>query len=448
MWKKPIVWIPALLIAIAAVSTIQWSEKAEADVNLKAPRAITWSDFLGVNAQFEYFDASVYQKQMAALDALGLTWVRLAIHWAIIEPTQGNYNIAALDGAMTAMSQHKYNIVAYLVGSAPFASSAPAGATNTDQYPPSDYNLFANRMTLLAQRYPQVNTWQVWNEPNIFWLPAADPVAYGSLMTTTANAIRAVLPDKNIGTAGMAYYSQMQDRTDLILTDLVDQGLASQNIIAAYHPYSAYPEGDDTSAMDFIKRSNTLNSTLHAKGVTQVWADEWGWSSYAGPVEMQAVIGTDGQADYTLRRLALMSAMDFQRIFLFNLNDLDARASARDQYYGLIDLNGDPKPVYTALKYFLGVTGSHLEPADPPTYTNGPGDLFNVAWTRADGTHLWLIWSASGASSTSSTASASVTLPSVTSATLFDPLQGTSSTLANDQGITVPLKTSLQMLVW
>jgi beta-xylosidase len=232
----------------------------------------------------------------------------------------------------------------------------------------------------------------------------------------------------------------MHSTDGLMLADLLTQGLPSSNIVAAYHPYSEYPEGDDPAAKDFISRGNYINNALHAKGVTQVWATEWGWSSYAGPVEMQAVIGVDGQADYTLRRLALMSAMDYQRIFLFNLSDLDARASARDQYYGLVDLSGNPKPVYTALKNFLGVTGARLEPADAPAYTNGPGDLYNVAWTRADGSHLWLIWSA--------TDGASVTLPSVPSATLYDPLQGTSTSLANAKGISVPLKTSLQMLVW
>jgi len=440
MWRKPLVWLPILLILVLGLSALPWTREAEAETVLRAPRAVQWKDFLGVNAQFQYFDPGVYQKQMNRLDDLGLNWVRLTIHWAMIEPRQAEFQLESLDGAMNAIRAHRYNTVAYLVGSAPFISTAPQGATNTDQYPPRDFKVFAERMAMLAQRYPQVNNWQVWNEPNIIWRPKEDPVAYGRLLLTTANAIRAVLPDKTIVTAGMAYYSQMRSTSGLMLASLLEQGLATQNIVAAYHPYSELPEGDDAGAKDFLERGNFVNNALHSKGVKQVWATEWGWSSYtSGAREMQAKIGVDGQADFTLRRLALMAAMDYQRIFLFNLSDLDARASPRDQYYGLLDLNGEPKPVYSALKRFLEVTGPRLEPADPPLVSNGPGDLYSVAWTRADGANVWMFWSASGTT---------LQLPAIRNAVLFNPLTGTRTELNGEQGVSVPLKTSLQLLVW
>ena len=66
-----------------------------------------------------------------------------------------------------------------------------------------------------------------------------------------------------------------------------------------------------------------------------------------------------------------MSTQDFDRIYLFTLSDLDGRATARDRFYGLLDLNGDPKPSYTALKYFLEVTGPNLTPGDPPAAATG-----------------------------------------------------------------------------
>lgn len=428
----------ATIVLNACALTLS-SAPVRAETLLKAPRAVTWKDFLGVNVQFHYFTPDIYQKQMTRLDQLGLGWIRWTLHWPILEPAQGQYNLADLDAAMSAANPHHYNTVAYLVGSATFDSSAPQGASNADQYPPRDNTIFAERMTALAQHYPQVSHWQVWNEPNIIWLPQADPVAYYNLLTTTADTIRSALPNKPIVTAGVAYYGQMRGSTGYMLQSMVDQGLASKNIVAAYHPYSEYPEGDSIPDRDFLVRANTLNKSLHDAGVSQVWATEWGWSSYSGPVEMQHIIGLSGQADYTLRRLAMMSTLDYQRIFLFNLSDLDQRASARDQGYGLLDLNGEPKPVYTALQNFLTVTGPTLLPADPPPATSIPDDLYAIAWNRPDGSHLLMAWSAS---------SAPLKFPGIKNATLYDPLTGSQRALTSAQGVDVALTPSLQILSW
>jgi beta-xylosidase len=426
-----------MLASVLACSAL--APDAGAETILRAPRTVVWQDFLGVNAQFQYFSPATYQEQMNHLDDLGLNWVRLTIHWPIIEPTQNQFDLRDLDGAMATMNAHHYNILAYLVGSAPYASSAPEGVASRDQYPPRDFNLFAARMTALATRYPQVNNWQVWNEPNIVWLPKEDPVAYDTLLTTTAKAIRDAEPDKTIVTAGMAYYSQMHSTPGYMLQTLLDRGLGTRNIVAAYHPYSEYPEGDSPPDRDFLIKANAMNNLLHSNGVQQVWATEWGWSSYNGPVEMQAIIGLQGQADYTLRRLALMSALDYQRIFLFNLSDLDERASARDQAYGLLDLQGNRKPVYTALKNFLTITGPRLEPADPPGVSAVPSDLYAVPWTRSDGKRLLMFWSATGTT---------LNFPAIKTAVLHDPLSGTRIELANAQGVSLALKPTLQILEW
>ena len=195
------------LLAISALSACVLgaiSPAAEAETLLRAQRAVTWKDFLGVNVQFHYFTPDIYQKQMNRLDQLGLNWIRWTLHWPILEPAPGQYNLADLDAAMNTAQPHHYNTVAYLVGSATFDSTAPQGASNADQYPPRDNSIFAERMTALAQHYPQVSHWQVWNEPNIIWLPQADPVAYYNLLTTTATAIRVCMRMCPGGTSGGA----------------------------------------------------------------------------------------------------------------------------------------------------------------------------------------------------------------------------------------------------
>ncbi len=40
-------------IALLVLACLSWN--ALADTTLRAPRAVVWKDFLGVNAQFQYF---------------------------------------------------------------------------------------------------------------------------------------------------------------------------------------------------------------------------------------------------------------------------------------------------------------------------------------------------------------------------------------------------------
>ncbi len=445
MWRKPLFWLPLLLATCFVLLIASWGRQAKAEITtLRAPHPVVWKDFLGVNAQFHFFPAQNYEKQMTQLNALGLEWVRIAMHWALLEPRQGEFNLNAFDAAAKAMQAHKLRPVGFLAGSAPFASSAPQGAPFSDQYPPKDNQLYSNSLLRFAERYPSFEAWQIWNEPNIYpyWRPSEDAEAYGKLLFTSADALRAKYPEKTIVAAGMAYFSQMPYHDNaLMLQSLLQQGVAQKNLVIAYHPYTEKPEGDDAQARDLLLRVQFINNALRANKIDSIWATEWGWSSYDGPKEMQAIIGQDGQADFTLRRLALMSALDFDRIFLFTLSDLDNRAGPRDQHYGLLDLEANPKPVYLALKNFLAITGPRLAPADAPTIEESPNDLYSIAWQRDDGSNLWMFWSASGKN---------LRLPKVGNAQLYDPLTGKHRELTQEQGkgLNVPVKTSLQILVW
>ena len=77
-----------------------WCSGASADAEiqvLKAPRAVVWKDFLGVNAQFLWFSQERYNKQIDRLQDLGLEWVRLDLHWDRLETAEDQYQLASLD---------------------------------------------------------------------------------------------------------------------------------------------------------------------------------------------------------------------------------------------------------------------------------------------------------------------------------------------------------------
>ena len=441
MARKPTFLATLAVVAVLGVTAFLWGRPADAENHvLKGSKVGVWKDFLGVNAQFLWFSPQRYQMQIDRLKALGLEWVRLDLHWDQLEPVENQYQVAPLDQLVGNLQSNQLKSVFYLVGSAPFATTAPPGAPYQDQYPPKDPSVFATRMALLSQRYPSVDAWQVWNEPNLlgFWRPVADPAGFAALLTATAGALRGVNPTKPVVAAGMAFFSEMPNGQTMF-DALGALGVASLNTVISYHPYTQLPEGNDPANLDFIAKTTTLNQALRNGGVQTLWSTEWGWSTYPGPKDAQDIITQQGQADYIVRRLALMSAMDFDRIFLFTLSDLDQRASVRDQFYGLLDIDANPKPAYTALKNFLDVSGPQLTPGDPPQADQLPDGLFSIGWTRADGKKLWFFWSAEGGNAH---------LPGVSSATLYDPLRSTQTPVSGSDGLTIAVKPNLQILVW
>ena len=445
----------APVIAACALLAACGESQPVPTLTLKAPRAIEWNDFLGVNAQFHWFPPEVYKRQMQTLHALGLSWVRLGLQWELLEPEPGKFRYDVLDPIMQAMRDNSLKPEVYLVGSARFATTAPADAREfRDQYPPRDADEYARTLAGLAQRYPDVAAWQVWNEPNLpgFWRPHEDPDGYARLFVASAKALHAAVQDKPIVLGGFAYFGEMGVLGGSMIDAMDARGLVSHKNantpladieppVVAYHPYTLYPEGNRTTSREFVEKTRALNARLRMLGATRIWADEWGWSSYAGPKEEQPIIGADGQADFLLRRLALMSTLDFDRIFLFTLSDLDTRASVRDRNYGLLDLDAQPKPAYLALQRFLAITGPRLEPADAPTLTDPPSGLIGIAWTRADGHRLLMFWAAD---------TGEAKLAQVAHATLHDPLAGTQRDLAAgaDGALQVPVTRRLALLEW
>ena len=389
-------------------------------------RTIRFADWLGMNTPFLMFDHDMRDRQMAALNALGLKWVRVPLHWYHLEPQEGVYELAALDDTATQLAAHGLEALFCLVGSSRFATTAPVGTTDyIDVWPPRDNAEFADRLVRLAARYPMVKYWQIWNEPNSpgFWQPQEDAAAYAHLFTTAATALKTALPDRKAVMAGMMYFSVMPTSGKLMLQVLGESGDVSRADVVAYHPYTDQPEGEPGTVL--LETGNWLNAGLRRFGAHEIWATEFGWSTYPGPVVMQSLISEDEQADYLLRRLSLMMTMDYDRVFWFALSDLDERAPPRDRFYGLLRRDGTPKPAYHALAYYLRVLGPEVTLLETPP---APTEVHLQGWRTADGRRVYLVWGPAGTSAT---------LPRFKQAQQHDPLQQKHQTLPADTPITL-----------
>ncbi len=439
-----LLWLPATSFA----QTLAQAQAQSPSLQSALPqprRNIVFSDYLGMNTPLLFYAPEVYQRQLAMLKKLGLRWVRVDLHWDYMEPQPGQWRHDLLDPLMQTLEQGGFRPVVYLVGTAPFAATRPEGTPFRDQYPPRDAQEYAARMAALARRYPFVTHWQVWNEPNIlpFWRPREDPVAYARLLQASAAALRQRdLRDRQVVGAGMAYYSQMPQRGNALMLEALGQlGALHSTDVLAYHPYSDAPEGDPdpTDADNFILRAHGLNARLRAAHTGPIWATEWGWSTYQGEKDHQTPINEAQQANYLLRRLMLMMALDYDRIFWFSFMDIDKIVITRDRHYGLVRPDASPKPAWHALQRFLALTGDRLEPLMPVLPQSGRPTVYQHRWQRADGRRITLFYGKQAGT---------LVWPHSHPVQLHWPESGASHTLTPQGGrIAVPVQASLGVLV-
>src|SRR5436190_16952314 len=117
-------------------------------------------------------DATTLGNVLDAYVTQGATWVREAIAWASIQPTNSStFSWTAWDGLVTACNSRGLKIIATILGSPAWARPTTYAAGSTGS-PPDSATTFGTFCTAAATRFSaSIKTWELWNEPNLknFW---------------------------------------------------------------------------------------------------------------------------------------------------------------------------------------------------------------------------------------------------------------------------------------
>jgi arabinogalactan endo-1,4-beta-galactosidase len=214
-------------------------------------------------------------------------------------------------------------------------------------YPPRNPDDFADYATNLAQRYPQIKEWEVWNEPNtsFFWRVAVDVEAYVRILKKTYVAVKSANPDATVILGGLSPGDTL-GRADAIgaadfLAAVYKSGGGAFFDAVAYHAY-----GDGAIEKWLPDALMNLRRVMDSNGdVTKhIWITEIGYYTQ-GP----GTVSEAYQADYLRRaRTLLEHVSSVERIYWFKLKDAN-QSSDPKRNYGLFRTDGTPKP---AVKVF------------------------------------------------------------------------------------------------
>jgi hypothetical protein len=203
-----------------------------------------------------------------------------------------------------------------------------------------------------------IQTWQIWNEPNLtpFYGPAGDPAGYGALVQAAAAAIRSEDPDAQILLAGLTGTKTNGKRMSSarFLNNLYKvPGIKEDFDGIAVHPYNHNVRGTLTQV-----QATRRIADAHADDAG-LWVTELGWAS-AGKRRWGLVKSRIGQARSLGRAIEALQRnalrWDVRGVYWFTWRDTDAGAAVCGwcPWAGLIDRVGQKKPAYWSL---MEVTG-------------------------------------------------------------------------------------------
>ncbi len=247
---------------IASVALHPWRLEIHRDDSLLSPLA----------------DRETRERTFAELQALGITQARVDLKWHDVEPNPPGSATELLLGDGRDWSTFDSVLASaarYGVTLTPMVSYVPGWANGNDHYfaYPTDMRTFERFFAAALLRYPQIEAWEIWNEPNHpnFARPVPDVGRFVALLRAAHAARAAVGSDAKLISGGLAAGNGMSG----FVERMADQGALDYIDGLGVHPYSRVAADERGSG---LLRLPGLYGRLveRGKGHIRLWVTEYG----------------------------------------------------------------------------------------------------------------------------------------------------------------------------
>ncbi|MDR2280580.1 MAG: cellulase family glycosylhydrolase [Gordonia sp. (in: high G+C Gram-positive bacteria)] len=317
---------------------------ATASVDTVPPARAVTADF-GVASIATLADRTPagYEREAAAIAAVGGSWIRIFVNWNETEPLPGDYRWDRIDAAVDAAGNHGLRVLGLVAGPAPAWAAVYPNVQGSPPRSAADYASFAG---VLAQRYRgRVAAWELWNEPNLrgYWINP-DPVAYAQLLKLSYPRIKAADQNAAVVSGGLS-----PDASGIgvaaYLAGLYLAGAGRSFDAVGLHPYTFPQVLGATGSDPTISAVRTVMNS-RGDGGKRIWITEWGQPTGSSDI----AVSETKQADIIMTSMAFVRRQRLMGpMFLFTSKDWSTDPSIADLNFGLYRYDYSPKPIVARL---------------------------------------------------------------------------------------------------
>jgi hypothetical protein len=302
-------------------------------------------------------EQSEFDAEAQAIQNVGGQWIRIVMLWHHLEPWPGQYNWTLLDRAVQAAVNKNLKILGLITGPAPIWAQTLGFNWAATGNPPRSASTYGNIARVIAQRYgARINTWEIWNEPNLphFFSPVNVP-KYVEMLKAAYTSIHAVQPNATVISGGLSSETSGLGPIPFI-QQMYANGAKGYMDAVGMHPYTIpFPVADDPYGRGMqVAQAYGIMSNNGDAG-KKIWITEYGQPTGTSTYAVSEVKQTDILIDF-LQRAATVPYLGPP--FLFTTRDISTDASNPHFNCGLYRFDFTPKEVVTRFRAILDQSGA------------------------------------------------------------------------------------------
>jgi hypothetical protein len=253
-----------------------------------------------------------------------------------------------------------------------------SSCANTKLAPdPQKYGKFAG---FLAESFPEVNMFEIWNEPNwIMFLQPNSPEKYSDIFFAARSSIKKYGEKKEVILGGLLMHEIPNSPSSLLynwrefLGNLMERNILNLADSIAFHPYigpkplpyppSLPPEDSKNSAGSLIYYISSLRKLIKSFTSEEkpIHITEIGWpanySEKTGETYgSDRFISEELQASFIIRAFVISAMLGVKTFCIYTLKDLPDDFQVyhdAEKYFGILRENFTPKKSYDAIKFTM-----------------------------------------------------------------------------------------------